>query len=279
MTAGRRPYRPLVAVLILLGVVAVTASAQQTGRMPRQLEGTGLDPRLGDQVPQDVVFQNEQGADVALERYFDGERPVLLVPVYHECPMLCNIVLHALTETLGRMTWTPGEQFDILTVSFNPRETPAISAEKKDMYVSMLGRPEAAAGWHFLTGDEAAIAALTDAVGFRYRWVEEEQAYAHPSTLIFLGGGGTIARYLRGVEYDPRDVRTALVEASSGKIGSTADQFFLYCFQYDPKANSYVPHALNLMKLGGGLTVLVLGLMLFIYWRRESRRSWRDAAA
>ena len=278
MRHRRIPYRLALCALVASVVSVTAASAQKTGQMPRQLEGTGVDQKLGDVIPQDLILQNEDGDDVSLGSLFDGERPVVLALVYHTCPMLCSMVLHGLTETLGRMDWMPGEEFDVLTISFNHRETPAISSEKKAMYLDMLGKREAAAGWHFLTGDKASIAALTEAVGFRFRWVEDEQQYAHPSTLIFLGGDRTISRYITGIEFDPRDVRKALVEASEGQVGSAIDQVLLYCFQYDPTANSYVPHAVNLMRIGGGLTILMLGFMLFVYWRGEARRSRLDAA-
>ncbi len=266
-------------MLLLAAATAAGATAQQTGQMPRQLEGTGIDEQLGAVIPTHLAFRNGAGDPVRLDSYFDGERPVLLALVYHDCPMLCNLVLQGMTQTLARMKWTPGDEFEVVTVSFNPRETPEVASDAKEMYLGMLGRPRAAAGWHFLTGSDASIDALTDAVGFRYRWVEEQAEFAHPSTLIFLSGDGKISRYLHGIEYKPSDVRTALVEASEGKVGSAVDQIILYCFQYDPNANSYVPHAVNLMKLGGVLTILLLGSMLFMYWRRESRRSWKEAAA
>lgn len=269
-----------VVVILTTATAAVTpAAAQKTGEMPGQLEGAGIEPQLGAQIPLGLTFRNEAGEDVTLARYFDGERPVLLVPVYLDCPMLCNLVLHGLTEAFGRMEWVPGGEFEVVAVSFNPRETPQLAADEKQRYVDMLGKPEAAEGWHFLTGEKAAIDSLMDALGFEYRWVEEEQVYAHASALTFLSGDGKLSRYLHGIEYQPRDVRNALVEASDGTIGSAVDQVILYCFQYDPSANSYVPHALNLMKLGGVLTVLLLGTFLFVFWRRESRQTRERAAA
>ena len=263
-------------LVLLLGSVA-TASAQPTGRTPPPLTGVGLDERLGHFVPMDLAFLDEHGEEVQLGDYFDGERPVLLTLAYHDCPMLCSMVLRGLAKALGPMTWVPGGRFDVVTVSFNPGETPLIAAEEKETVLRMLGKPEASEGWHFLTGGQASIDALTDAVGFRFRWIEEEQIYAHPSTLIFLSGSGQVSRYLYGIEYDPRAVRTALVEASAGRVGSTLDQVMLYCLRFDPGANAYVLHAVNAMKLGGGLTVLLLGLFLFICWRRDSRRPWRSA--
>lgn len=269
----------LVVVLAWGLALADAVPAQRSGEIPAELEGTGIDEQLGEVIPDDLVFKNELGEDVVLADYFDGERPVLLALVYHECPMLCNMVLQGLTKTLSQMSLTPGREFDVLAVSFNPRETPAVAREEKEMILGMLGNEQAAGGLHFLTGEEEAIAALTDAVGFKYRWIENRQEYAHPSALIFLSGKGKISRYIYGIDYPPSDVRRALVEASDGKVGSTLDQVILYCFQYDPDANSYVPHAVNLMKAGGVLTMLLLGGMLFVYWRRESQRADLQASA
>lgn len=268
----------------LVGLVAVMLSApaswaQRTGHTPAPLEGVDVDEQLGSSIPRDVTFYDEEGRAVALGTYLDGERPVILNLVYHDCPMLCNMVVDGLTNALRAMSWTPGAEFDVLTVSFNERETPELAREQKERYVSELGKPAAASGWHFLTGEQEAIETLTEAVGFSFRWVEAQQQFAHPATLIFLSGDGTISRYLYGLEYAPREVRNALVEASEGKVGTVIDQAILYCFQYDPHANSYVLQATNLMKLGGGLTVLVLGVVLFVFWRRERRRLDDDAGA
>jgi protein SCO1/2 len=267
-TAASGRFAVIFALLLWLGL-ASGVFAQRSGVTPKELEGAGLDERLGDVIPTNLTFRDEEGGEARLSDFFDGERPVLLALVYHDCPMLCSLVLHGLTATLREMTWTPGEQFEVLTVSFNPRETFELARSVKEKHVAMLGRPEAGRGWHFLTGGTAAVDALTSSVGFEYNWVEAQQEFAHPSTLIFLDGNGRIARYLHGIEYDPGDVRAALVEASQGKIGSALDQVILYCFQYDPNSNSYVPHAINMMKLGGMLTLLALGSFLLVLWRRE----------
>ncbi len=258
----------------LLG--GVPAAAQLSGQTPPVFEGVGIDERLGAYVPKTIVFQDEHGEAVEIGSFFDDERPVLLNLVYHECPMLCNVLLDKLTGTLGAMTWTPGAEFEVLTVSFNAIETPELARRQKARYLAQLEKPEAGAGWHFLTGDEAAIDRLTEAVGFNYRWVEEQQEFAHPAALIFLSGDGRIMRYLPGLAYPPRTVRAALVEASEGTVGNTLDQIFLYCFRYDPQANSYVPHAIKIMQIGGMLTALALGAMLFVLWRREGRRKRPD---
>ena len=262
-------------------VLATVAPAfgQSSGTLPPQFEGIGLDQRIGAEPSRDLVFRNEDGDEVALGQYFDGTRPVLLTLIYHECPTMCNMVLHGLTETLREMPWTPGDQFDVVTVSFNPRETPALAAEKKAMYLDMLGKPEAADGWHFLTGEHASIAALAEAVGFRYNWIEDEQIYAHPFTLIFLSGEGTVMRYMPGIQFAPSDVRAALIEVSEGRAGSPLNRVLLYCLQYDPNANSYVLHAVNLMKFSGGLAVVLLGVFFVAIRRRGAHRTWPTPTA
>ncbi|ACY47134.1 SCO family protein [Rhodothermus marinus] len=259
-------------LLSLVCLLAFPAQAQRSGQQLAVFEGVGIEEQLGERIPLDLTFRDEAGQPVTLRTFFDGRRPVLLTLVYHDCPMLCNLVLDGLAKSLRQMAWTPGEQFEVLAVSFNHRETPELARRKKAHYVDMLGRPDAAAGLHFLTGDSTTIRALTDAVGFSFRWVPEKQQFAHPAVLIFLSGEGKISRYLYGLEHDPGDVRKALVEASEGKVGTVVDQVLLYCFQYDPSENSYVANAYNIMRLGGAVTVVLLGITLFLFWRRERRR-------
>ncbi len=273
--------RAVLCFVVLVSAVLRCADvhAQRTGQTPEELQRVGLDEKLGESVPADVIFRDETGRDVRLGRFFDGKRPVLLNFVYHDCPMLCNLVVDGLIRAMARMTWIPGREFEVLTISFSAAEGPAAAAEAKRRALHRLGKSDAAEGWHFLTGTRDAIAVLTDAVGFRYEWVEDQQDFAHPTVLTFLSGEGKVSRYLYGVEYDPGDVRSALVEASEGHVGSTLDQVILYCFQYDSAKNSYVPHAMNLMKLGGLLTMIVLFSILAAYWRIESIRSRRAASA
>ena len=231
-----------------------------------------MQEQLGDYLDPNLTFTNAAGETVTLGDYLDGETPLILNFVYHNCPMLCHVVLDGLTASLREMEWVPGEQFEVLTVSFNHEETYEVAARQKARYLRDLGKPEAEAGWHFLTGSEANIAALTQGVGYSFAWVEATQEYAHPSVLVFVGGDGKITRYLHGIDYHPRNVRTALVEASEGTVGTTLDKLILYCYQYDPSANSYVLHATNIMKASGVLTLIALGLTLFIFWRREGAR-------
>ncbi len=248
------------------------ALAQPSGSLPAVYDGVGLDQRLGTPIPSDLVFFDESGREVSIGSYLDGDTPILLTFVYHDCPMLCGVLLTELTKTLRQMEWAPGEEFELITVSFSGKETPALAAQQKERFLAMLGNPAAGAGWHFLTGDEPSILALADSIGFQYKWVEELEQYAHPAVLTFLTADGRVSRYIQSLSYAPRDVRMALLEASEGSIGSPIDLVALYCLKYDPDANSYVLHASNLMKLGGLLTVLLLGTALAMFWRREQAR-------
>lgn len=265
------------AALILLGsfLPAQVTRAQRSGEQPRQLEGVSFDQKLGETLPLGLTFKNAAGEEVQLGEYFDGERPVALVFAYFDCPMLCPLMLEGFTTTLKDMSWTPGQQFEVLTVDFNHREGPKLARREKKKYLKLLGKDGAAAGWHFLTGDEGSIGELADAAGFRFRWFEEKKEYAHPTGVVFMSGEGKIARYLFGIgppNLTAGKMRQALVEASNGKVGNVVDQALLYCFQFDPNSNSYVANAFNIMRLGGLLTTIILGGVLFVYWRRESRK-------
>ena len=257
-------------------------SAQQRSAEPapkekrREFKGVGIEAKHGESIPTDLVFRNANGETVTLDRYFDGDTPVILNFVYHDCPMLCGLMLSGATSTLSDMSWMPGDQFRVLTVSFNHRETPEMARAAKNTYTERLGKEGAGDGWHFLTGGEASINALADATGFQFRWVEDQQEYAHPTAYIFLSGSGKITQYIYGMEPKASDVRKALVEASDGSVGNPLDQVAMYCFQFDPEANTYTADAFNLMRAGSILTVILITGGLFVFWRRE-RDSLRDA--
>ena len=263
----------LLIVLLVTGLVpgVQTATAQPSETLPSVFDDVGIDERLGEALPLETVFRDEEGREVRLGDYFDGSRPVAMNLVYHECPMLCSLLLTEFTRTLQEMEWQPGAEFEVVTVSFSATEDPAIASRAKEKYLAQLGRPEAGSGWHFLTGEDESIRALADALGFRYRWVESTREFAHPAALIFASGEGLITRYIHGMGYPPADVRKALVEASEGRVGTAVDRILLYCYRYDANANSYVLHARNLMKLGGFLTLLLLATGLALFWRRERR--------
>lgn len=259
----------IVAIVSLAG--AAPAVAARTEPPPKALDGVGVTEHLGAELPLDLTFTDENGQDVRLGSYFDGKRPVILTLNYFECPMLCKLELNGLVEGLRGLSDTPGTDFRIVTVSFNPLETSALAKLKKENYVAGYGRPGAAEGWHFLTGKEPAIEALTGAVGFHYRYDEAQGQYAHPTAIMFTSGDGRVMRYLYGVEFQPSTLRLALAEAGKGQVTSTTEQIILYCFHYDANQGRYVIAATNVMRLGGVATALVLGVFLFTAWVRGAR--------
>ena len=252
--------------------LAALASAQER---PTILREVGFDQRLDEVVPGDIALRDETGRDVKLADYL-GQKPVVLALVYYECPSLCTMTLNGLVSAMNAVSFDAGREYEVVTVSFEPRETPALATAKKDAYLKRYPRPGAAAGWHFLTGEPEQIARLTRAVGFRYTWDERIRQYAHPSGVVVLTPQGRIARYLFGIEYAPKDLRFALVEASQGRVGGVVDQAILYCYQYDPMAGKYGAATMRILQVASLLTLGVLGTFIFTMWRRE-RRSARAA--
>jgi len=237
---------------------------------PELLKEIGIDQRLDEQLPLALAFRDEAGRTVALGDYF-GKRPVVLALVYYNCPMLCTQVLNGLVGALNVMSLEAGRDFDVVAVSFDTRETPAMAAAKKEAYLTRYKHPAAGAGWHFLTGDAASIEALTKATGFRYRYDEQLDQFAHASAIMVATPEGRLARYFYGIEYAPRDLRLGLVEASAGKIGTPVDQILLYCFHYDPSSGKYGAVVVNIVRLAGLATVLLIGLGILVMSRRRAR--------
>lgn len=233
----------------------------------------GITEKLGDYVSGDIRLVNQYGEEVVLADYLNNGRPLILSLVYYECPMLCNLILQGLRRGVGELSWQPGRQYDILTVSIDPRETPELALAARDNTIEALGNPDAATGWHFMTGSEEQVRRLAGQVGFYYQWNEQTQEYMHGSTLIFLSETGRVSRYLHGIDYPELMLRNALSDAAQGRIGSPIDRLVLYCFQYDSSAGSYVPVAVNIMKLGGVVTLLVLGVFLGFFFLRERKES------
>lgn len=232
----------------------------------------GIDQHLGTTVPLDAVFRDEAGRSVRLGSYF-GKRPVVLAMVYYRCPMLCTQVLNGLLQSAQSVKLSLGEDYDIVTVSFDPRETPALAAAKKARYVRSYRREGAERGWHFLTGDKTSVERLARAVGFRYRYDAGADQFAHASGIILLTPEGQIGRYFYGIDYRPQDLRLGLVECSQGKIGSKVDQLLLLCYHYDPQAGRYNLAVDRALRAAGGLTVLLLGGFLALMYGQERRRS------
>jgi len=265
--------------VFVFGVIATVAAlvagpvrAQRAEPLPAALVGVGITERPGAQVPLDLELVAEDGTPVRLGAYFERGRPVVLTLVYYQCPMLCGLVLQGVTDGLKGLEWTPGREFEVVTVSINPLETAALARLKKQTNLAAYGRPEAAAGWHFLTGREAEIRRLADAVGFSYRWDDTTEQYVHAAGIFVLSPAGTLARTLFGVVYEPRTLRLALTEAGEGTVGTTADRILLTCYHYDPDAEGYVLAASNVMRLGGVTTALVLGVWIGGMWWRGARR-------
>jgi protein SCO1/2 len=239
--------------------------------LPAALREIGFDQNIDQRVPLDTTFRDETGATVRLGDYF-GRKPVVLVFAYYDCPMLCTQVINGLSSALGVMSLNPGKDFEIVTVSFNPHDTPASAAAKKAVYLERYRRAGAAEGWHFLTGDQPSIDRLTKAAGFRYVWDAETKQYAHPSGVIVLTPDGRLARYLFGIEYGPRDLRFGIVEASEGKVGSPVDALLLYCYHYDPMTGRYGLVIMRAVRVAGAATVLALGAFIFVMVRKEKSR-------
>lgn len=250
----------------------------QSGQMTKEeyakmIEEVGIVEKLGDIVPSDIVFTDENGVERPLSHYLEKGRPVLLNLIYFNCPSLCNLILNGVTDAMKDLRWVPGKEFEVLTVSIAHEEGHELAAMKKRSYVNALGKPEAADGWHFLTGSEEAIQQLTEAVGYRFMWSEEANEYLHGSAIIFISDEGKISRYLYGVQFAELDIRNALFDTANGRVGSTLERIALFCFTYDPDSRSYVPYAANIMKLGGAVVLLALGIFLGIFWIRERKGS------
>jgi protein SCO1/2 len=248
----------------------MTKGDMPAGITPNELKRVSFEQQLGVRVPLDLPFRDETGRAVQLSQYFTG-RPVILALVYYQCPMLCVQALNGLVKSLKLLALEPGRDYGIVTVSFNPAETPQQAAAKKDDYVGRLARPGAAGAWHFLTGTDASIRALTETVGFHYVYDPETRQFAHPTGMIVLTPEGRISKYVFGIDYGARDLRLALVEASDHKIGTAVDRLLLYCYHYDPTTGKYGLVLLNVLRIAGVLTVAtIVGLVVLL--RRGERR-------
>ena len=272
----RRPLKPyprfLAGLLLVFAGLPVLPLDAQTGttagELPAMLEGVDIEQRLGRQLPLDARFKDEQGNEVELGQFF-SDKPVLLAFVYYECPMLCSMELKGLVRSIRTLSLDVGADYKILTVSFDPGESHELAAKAKQEYVKSYGRPGAADGWHFLTGGEESIRTLTQAAGFSYRYRPETDDYSHASALMVVTPDGTLAQYFYGVDYPPRDIRLAMVEASEGRLGSIVDQVLLFCFHYDPAMGRYTIVVMNVIRALGVATVLAIVGFLWLALRRE----------
>ncbi|SRR5579884_594112 len=287
-----RPFSPAGLRLSLLLVVASCAFAQYPGRVggplpgeppvlppgviPRELEGVGIDEHLGRNIDLNLTFIGEDGYPVPLRSFFHQGRPVILDLIYYNCPMLCTLILNGQTEAMKEIPWTPGDQYEIVTISINPQEAFDVARQKKAVYLSDYDKP--APGWHFLTDTQNHAKQLAEEIGYHYRYDPRQDQYAHPSAIMVLTPEGKIARYLYGVRFRSRDLRFALAEASEGRMTLTVDKILLFCYHYDPQANRYVLFAANLMRTGGALSVLILGFFIWRLFKGERLRAAQSHA-
>jgi len=243
---------------------------------PAELRGVNVAEHLGERIPLNLEFTDDHGARVKLAQYFQSGKPVIMQLAYYRCPMLCTMVLNGITESVKELAWIPGNEFQMVTISIDPMETAELASAKKDTYLKFLDKQGAETGWHFLTGGQEEITKIAKALGFQYFYDETQKQYAHPAVVFILGEDGKISRYLYGLQFKERDVRLGLIEASEGKVGNTLDKLILYCYHYDPQAKGYVVLANNVMKLGGVVIILAMGILLTILWRKEKQRKDKE---
>ncbi len=255
--------------IILLGRLSLSAQAVQDSL--QELSGVKVVEHLGDHIPMNLHFTDDQGQPVTIGDYFGKGKPVILILAYYECPMLCNLVMNGVSDGIKKLDWQPGKDYEIVTVSINPKDSVFLAAAKKKTYLTSLNMPGAENGWHFLVGPADQSKALAEAVGFEYKYLPDKDQYAHPACIFLLGPDGKISRYLYGITYKQNDLKLGLLEASEGKIGNTIDKIILFCYHYDPDAKGYALIAGNVMKIGGIVTFVVLALFLGVFWLRERR--------
>jgi protein SCO1/2 len=249
---------------------------EHTEAAPDALKDIGVAEHLGSKLPLDLTFTDDHGQTVTLGKYFSGKKPVILQLGYLGCPMLCSLVSQGTVDSLRKLSLTAGKDYEIVFVSIDPKEGYKLAADKKETYVQDYHRDGSRDGFHFLVGKQPEITKLAEAVGFKYKWVEDVQQYSHPAVVMVASPEGKLTRYLYGVKFDDQTMRLSLVEASDGKVGNTIDQIILTCFHYDGKQGKYAMVAVNMMRAGGALTVLVLGTVLVLAFRHNARQ---DAAA
>jgi protein SCO1/2 len=260
-------------ILILISLmVPVVSPAQAVNDSLAELRAIDVEEHSGEIIPLDLQFRNEEGDTVTLGQYFSQGRPVILILAYYECPMLCTLVLNGITQSVYNMDLELGKDYNMITVSIDPTETPELAAAKKRTHLRMLEQETNTEGWHFLVGDQKNIKSLADAIGFKYYYVEDRDEFAHPTIVTLLTDKGKISRYLYGIEYKPFDVKLGLLEAAKGNVGSTVDRIILYCYHYDPDAKGYTVVAANVMTIGGAITLVLLFIFLGLLWIKDIRK-------
>lgn len=242
--------------------------------LPTALQEIGIEQKLGEQIPLDTEFKDESGKTVKLGDYFSKGKPVVLALVYYECPMLCNQVLNGLTGSLKGVSFDAGKEYEVVAISFDAKENdkPDLAKNKKISYLERYGRPNTEKGWHFLTGTQSSIDNVTNATGFKYKWDDTSKQFAHASAIMVATPEGKLSHYFYGIDYAPRDLKFGIMEAAESKVGNPADQLLLYCFHYDPSTGKYGFAVLNVIRMAAVATLLGLGGMLFVFWRRGSSK-------
>lgn len=258
-----------IAVFALL-LAAPLIARSVSPKLPPILSGIGIQQKLNSQLPLSAEFKDETGATVPLGSFF-GERPVLLTPVYYRCPMLCSQILSGVVAGLRPLSLTPGRDFDVLAISINPNETPADAADKRKEYSTRYSSTAGPKGWHFLVGSQPSITAVMNAIGFHYRWDPKTKMFVHASGIMAITPEGKVARYFYGVEYEPKDLKLGLIEASHNRIGSPVDQILLFCYHYDPITGKYGAVVINMLRGAAGLALGILVIALILLWRRDLR--------
>jgi len=269
-----------VLALAFLGIALLVGGRAQAEEMiPHPLREVGIEDRTGAELPLDVPLVQQDGRKVTLRDYLADGKPLVLIPAYYQCPMLCSLVLNGMQKALSGVAWTAGKEFNVVTFSFDPRDTPDRAKEARARYVGAYGRDVGERGWDFLVGEESDVRRITDAIGFTYRWDEKQQEYAHASGAFVITPDGRLSRTLYGITFTPRDLRLAISEASEGKLGGAFERILLFCFHYDPSAYGYALAGRRLMSAAAVVTVFALGLFLLRLWRSEKRRSRRPEEA
>ena len=270
--------RILLAALVGLFVCPV-AGAQVVRDSVAELMEIDIIEHLGDSLPLNLSFVDDNGSEVTLSDYFKGDKPVILTLGYYECPMLCNLVFNGVSEGIKELGWVPGEKYQVISVSIDPLETADLAANKKANYIKFLEMPGASDGWHFLVTESENAKTLADVIGFKYYYVEDRDEYAHAAAAYLISPDGVISRYLYGIQYTGINLKLGLLEASEGKIGSTMDKILLYCYRYDPDAKGYVLFAQNAMKVGGVVTVVLIALLVGLLFIKERLKAQGEVAA
>ncbi len=266
-----RRFALLTLVMFAVLQLPIRSFAQNTGTS-QALQDVGIEEKLGDFIPLDATFATVQGDSIRLGDLLEEGKPIILNPLYYDCPMLCGLVVDGMIDVVDKIAWQPGKDYLIISFSIDPKENHELANEYRAEYLSKLTSTNADEGWYFLTGQKSEIDKVIESVGFKYNEVQQTGEYAHSAAIIMLSPEGKITRYLYGIRYDEFDTRNALFESADGKIGSTVEKILMYCYQYDPDSNSYVPVAINIMKIGGLATLIILGIFLTLFWVRENRK-------